>query len=116
MSDNANPYDKAHELVRALTVSPIYRDYLAAKNELEKNPEYKEKVVSLRTRQVEVNNTKIMGGEVSSAAINEITLEFAKLQQIEEIARFLNTESHFIQLLNDIQEIIRKALEKDLGV
>ena len=38
-----NPYDKAHELARAIKESDIFRNYMEAKEQIDKKPEYKEK-------------------------------------------------------------------------
>lgn len=111
---NINPYDKAHELAHAIIGNQVYLDYLAAKKTIDKNPEYKEMVIAFRTRQIEMNRAQALGEEISKDTINEITLEFAKLNQIQEIATFMESEGRFIQMFNDLQEIIQKAIEKDL--
>jgi cell fate (sporulation/competence/biofilm development) regulator YlbF (YheA/YmcA/DUF963 family) len=111
MVEAANPYDKAHELAQAIKASNVYLDYLAAKRELEKDQELKEKLLEFRTRQMEINRTQMLGGEVPDGNINEITLEFAKMNQKKEFADFFNAEGQFIQMFNDIQEIMQKAIE-----
>jgi len=115
MINNDNPYDKAHELARVITTSDVYLDYVAAKEEIEKNPEYKEKIYNIRSRQMELNKLQLLGEELPKDSVNEITLEFDKLNQINEIAEFFNAEGRFIQLFNDLQEIIQKAVAKGLG-
>ncbi len=115
MENKDNPYDKAYELARAITDSDVYLDYIAAKERIEKHPEYKEKIYNLRNRQMELNKLKLLGEEMAGDSVNEITLEFAKLNQINEIAEFFNAEGCFIQLFNDLQEIIHKAVAENLS-
>jgi cell fate (sporulation/competence/biofilm development) regulator YlbF (YheA/YmcA/DUF963 family) len=112
MVDPVNPYDKAHELTRAITDSEVYKKYVAAKIEVERNPEYKEKILAIRNRQMEINRAQIMGEEASNDTILELSQQFAKANQIKEIADFFNAESSFIQMFGDIQEIIQKGIGK----
>jgi len=108
-----NPYDKAHELVRAIQESDIYHDYIKAKHLVEEKPEYKEKILNFREKQMKLNHAQVFGEEVAEETIKEISLEYAKLNQVEEIARFMNAESQFIQMFNDIQKIIHDSLQVD---
>jgi len=109
--DVINPYDKAHELARAVTGSEIYKRYVAAKLAIEKNPEYQEKILKIRNQQMEFNRAQMLGQEVNSDSVLELSQMFAKANQIEEIAEFFNAEGAFIQLFNDMMEIIQNAVE-----
>ncbi len=115
MADSFNPYDKAHELARAIKDSDIFRSYMAARDEIEAIPEYKEKIFQLREKQMEINRAQVLGQEPSSHLMQELTLEFAKLNQQKEIASFFEAEARFIQMFNDVQEIIQKSIKDDLG-
>lgn len=110
-----NPYDKAHELARAVTSSDVYKNYVQAKNLIEDNPDLKEKIIDLRNRQLEVNRMEMFGKEVDNKKIEQITLDFAKLNQNPEFAQFFQAEAAFIQLFGDIQEILQKAIENGLA-
>ena len=109
--DVINPYDKAHELARAVTGSEIYKRYVAAKLAIEKNPEYQEKILKIRNQQMEFNRAQMLGQEVNSDSVLELSQMFAKANQIEEIAEFFNSEGAFIQMFNDMMEIIQNAVE-----
>ena len=41
MVETINPYDKAHELARAITDSEVYKRYVAAKLAVEQKPDRK---------------------------------------------------------------------------
>lgn len=110
----ANPYDKAHELARAIRDSEVYLNYLEAKRSVERSSDYKGKIYSIREKQMEVNRAQFMGDEPSPEMVQELALEFAKLNQHEEIAVFFETEARFLKMFNEIQEIIQKALQQDL--
>ncbi len=111
----SNPYDRAHELARAIKDSDVFRGYIAAKNEMEEKPEYKEKIFRLREKQIEINRAQVLGEEPAPALMQELTLEFAKLNQHKEIASFFEAEARFVQMFNDVQEIIQTSIKDDLG-
>ena len=106
-----NPYDKAHELARAITNNEVYKRYVAAKLAVEKNPEYQEKILKVRNQQMELNRAQMLGQEVNSDSVLELSQMFAKANQIEEIAEFFNAEGAFIQMFNDMMEIIQNAVQ-----
>ena len=111
MADVINPYDKAHELARAITGSEVYTRYVAAKSAVEKIPEYQEKILEIRNQQMVFNRAQMLGEEVDSDSVLQLSQMFAKANQIKEIAEFFNAEGAFIQLFNDMMEIIQNAVE-----
>ncbi len=112
---NSNPYDKSHELARAIRESEIYQRYVAAQRKLDQNLEAKEKIRNFRTLQMEVNQAHIMGQAVADDKVAQVTLEYAKINQEELIAEFFNAEGLFIQMFTDIQQIIQKSIESDFS-
>lgn len=113
MPHNGNPYDKAHELAAAIKASEMFTNYLAAKLQLEEKPELKEKIINLRQRQMEMNRRQMLGEEIKPEEVQEISLEYAKMNQNKGLGEFLKAEGVFIQMFNDIQEIIQKAIESE---
>jgi cell fate (sporulation/competence/biofilm development) regulator YlbF (YheA/YmcA/DUF963 family) len=111
MNDNNNPYDLAHELARAMKDSETYQRYVHAQKELAKNPAAQEKVLHFRALQMEVNQAQILGQNLSEDKVGQVTLEYAKLNQDNSIAEFLNAQGMFMKMFTDIQEIIQKHLE-----
>lgn len=111
---NTNSYDKAHELARAITKSEPYLNYCQAKKDVEKNPEWESKLLELRQRQAEYSRAQILGVEVPQETVQELSVEFAKANQIKEIESFFRAETAFVQMFNDLQEIINQAIERGL--
>lgn len=111
MADVMNPYDKAHELARAITGSEVYTRYVAAKSAVEKIPEYQQKILEIRNQQMIFNRAQMLGQEMDSDKVLELSQMFARANQIEEIADFFNAEGAFIQMFNDMMEIIQTAVE-----
>jgi cell fate (sporulation/competence/biofilm development) regulator YlbF (YheA/YmcA/DUF963 family) len=115
MSGSVNPYDKAHELARAIKESDTFRRYIEAKYQVEQIPEYKEQIYQLREKQMEINRAQVLGQDPAPALIQGLTLEFAQLSQKKEIADFFAAEARFIEMFNDVQEIIQKSIKEDFG-
>lgn len=111
MVNTTNPYDKAHELARAITNHEVYKRYVTAKAGVENNPGYQEMIARIRNQQLEVNRAQILGQEVDSNTVMELSRLFAEANQIGEIAEFFTAESSFIQMFNDVLEIIQKAVQ-----
>lgn len=114
MSCFVNPYDAAHDLARAIKNSDIFQDYVQAKKQVEQNPKFSEIVYAIRDKQMMVNRSQILG-EKNPEVVQELALEFAKANQHQEIARFFEAEGKFVQMFNDLQEIIQKAMRQELG-
>jgi len=111
MTNNNNPYDLAHELARSITDNETYQRYIKAQMELDQNPEAKEKVRQFRALQMEVNQAQILGQNLPDDKVQQVTLEYAKLNREKSIADFFTAEGMFMQMFTDIQQIIQKSLE-----
>ncbi len=108
---NQNPYDKAHELARAIKDSETYQRYVQAQKQLQQNPEAEEKIRQFRNRQMEVNQAQILGQALDDDKVTQLTVEYAKLNTDKLIAEFFNAEGQFVQMFTDIQQIIQKSME-----
>lgn len=112
MTNNSNPYDLAHDLARAIKDHETYQRYINAQKELEEKPEAKEKIRQFRALQVEVNQAQILGQDLPDDKVQQLTIEYAKLNRDKSIADFFMAEGMFIQMFTDVQQIIQNSLEK----
>ncbi len=110
MTEN-NPYNKAHELVRAIMENETYQRYVTAQKRLAQNPEAIEKIRQFRSLQMEVNQAEFLGQPVADGKVQQITLDYAKLNQNKSIAELFQAEGMFMQMFTDIQQIIQKGIE-----
>lgn len=108
---NGNPYDKAHELARAIKDSEAYQRYALAQQQLSHDTAAMERVRTFRSLQMEVNRAQILGQELPRDKASQVAVEYAKLNQDDNIAEFLNAEGMFMQMFTDIQQIIQKSIE-----
>lgn len=111
-----NPYDKAHELVRAIKADGRYQSLVAAQRLLDSDPEAKKKLDLFRNMQMEVNQAEILGQPVADEQVQQVAVEYAKLSRNKIIAEVFDAEAAFIQLFSDVQQIIQKGLESDFTV
>lgn len=111
---DSNPFDKAHELARSIRQSPAYERYLHAKREIDKHPDCKDKILKVRSRQMELNRAHILGEELPADSMAELSRELSALNQYAEIAEFFAAETAYINMFQYIQNIIQDALDVDL--
>ncbi len=109
-----NPYDKAHELAKAITNSEQYLNYVNVKGLIEGNEELTGKLLQLRNLQMRLNVAEELDEEARQELINQINGEFTTLNQIEEVREFFQAENQFVLMFNDIQQIIQKKIEEGL--
>lgn len=106
-----NSYDIAHQLARSITNSQAYNEYLQAQQAIEEDQELKKNILDFRNKQMEMNRLQFVGDEIPTDLVNEVSREFAKLNTKHLAAEFFEAEAKFVQMFNDIQEIIQKAVQ-----
>ena len=70
-----NPYDKVHELVKAIKESDEVKEYLEIKEEVYKDEKNKEMIKDFREKQMEVQSLLMQGQEAEN---EKFILEYVK--------------------------------------
>lgn len=109
-----NPYDKVHELVRALKESEEVKQYLAIKEELYKDEKNKEMVKNFRDMQAEVQSLLMQGKEADSEKMEKLQNLYQILVSNPKIKEFFDKEVQFDVMLSDIYKIIGEGLKEIL--
>lgn len=109
-----NVYDLAHELARALSQCPEYRDFSRAREELDKDIQAKNMLKDLRTRQLEVETLKLFGKPTEEAQKNLENL-YSIVSYNSLLRQYLEAEARFAVLMSDIQSIIARAVGLDFN-
>lgn len=109
-----NPFDKARELAQSIKQSQAFKRYLAAKQVLDRHPDYKQKILKVRTVQMEVNRAHVLGTELPADLLSELSQQLAEANQYHEIAEFFAAETDYVNMFQEIQNIINSALDADL--
>lgn len=106
-----NPYDKVHELVRALKESNEVKEYLALKEELYKDEKNKEMIKDFRDKQVEVQTLLMQGKEAEQEKIEKLQALYTILASNLKIKEFFDKEVAFDVMMSDIYKIIGEGIK-----
>ena len=107
-----NPYDNAHELVRALKNCKEVKEYLELKEELYKDEKNKEMIKDIRDKQMEIQNLLMQGKEAEQEKIEKLQSLYAILASNVKIKEFFDKEIALDVMLSDIYKIIGEALKE----
>lgn len=109
-----NPYDKVHELVRALKDSREVSEYVALKEELFKDEKTKEMIKDFREKQVEVQSLLMQGKEAEQEKMEKLQSLYSILASNVRVKEFFDKEVAFEVMLSDIYKIIGEGLKEIL--
>lgn len=111
-----NAYDEANDLAKALKESTEYKNFLAAKEKLEKDPQKFEMAKDYIRKQMEFQSIQMMGQELSEEQVKSYNTLADTIMGITEIAEFFQAQMYFSVIFQDITDIIAKAVDLDLGL
>ena len=106
-----NPYDKVHELVRAIKESEEVKEYLQIKEEVYKDEKNKEMIKDFREKQMEVQSLLMQGQEAEAEKMEKLQNLYQILASNIKVKEFFDKEVRFDVMLSDIYKIIGEALK-----
>ncbi len=106
-----NPYDKVHELVRAIKESDEVKEYLAMKEEIYSDEKNKELIKDFREKQMEVQSLLMQGKEAEKEKMEKLQNLYQILVSNVKVKEFFDKEVRFDVMLSDIYKIIGEALK-----
>lgn len=106
-----NPYDKVHELVRAIKESDEVKNYTKIKEELYADDKNKEMIKSFRDMQTEVQSLLMQGKEADEQKMEKLQNLYQILVANPKIKEFFDKEVQFDVMLSDIYKIIGEGLK-----
>ncbi|MCF8566183.1 YlbF family regulator [Alicyclobacillus tolerans] len=106
-----NPYDKAHELAKALRSSEAGAALLAAKEKIEQDPATFNMVQDYRKRQWELGQRQIAGEVVSDIEKQDLAQLLETVMLNGDAKAYIEAERQLEGLLWDIQGILTKTTE-----
>ena len=106
-----NPYDKVHELVRAIKESDEVKQYLKIKEEVYKDEKNKEMIKDFREKQMEVQSLLMQGQEAETEKMEKLQNLYQILASNIKLKEFFDKEVRFDVMLSDIYKIIGEALK-----
>ena len=109
-----NPYDKVHELVRAIKEREQVKEYLKIKEELYKDEKNKEMIKDFREKQTEVQSLLMQGQEADAEKMEKLQSLYQILVSNPQVKSFFDKEVQFDVMLSDIYKIIGEGLKEIL--
>ena len=106
-----NPYDKVHELVRAIKDSDEVKQYMQIKEELYADDKNKEMIKNFRDMQTEVQSLLMQGKEADEEKMEKLQSLYQILVANPKIKEFFDKEVEFDVMLSDIYKIIGEGLK-----
>lgn len=105
-----NVYDKAHELARALTDSSEWKALVEARALLEADEQVKNMYISLRNKQMELQQKQMSGQELTQEDVEAWQKQYEITAMHSDVSKVLQAEQRFSQIFEDIQKILYEAL------
>lgn len=106
-----NVYDTANKLAGEIKLSQEYLDYKNAKEEVDRNPAFKEKVAKFEELRYAIQLETIKGEEQEKDKVEETKKLYAELVQDPMVKKYFEAEFKFSILLADINKIIAESVE-----
>lgn len=110
-----NPYDKAHELARALQASGEYRALLAAKEAIAADPDARKMVEDFLRKQME-REYEVFAGKEDAAKTEALQRMYELLAMNSKAREFLAAYSRFQRTMADISKIIGESVTEGLDI
>ncbi|PWI58074.1 YlbF family regulator [Sulfoacidibacillus thermotolerans] len=107
-----NPYDKAHELVRALRESEEFRAMKKAVEQVGSDEQAKRMILDFHMKQLEFERKRLLGEETSQQDQADLQKLYDVLQLHTAVRDYLRAEYQFGVIVQDIQKIIADALQE----
>ena len=111
-----NVYDEANRLAKALKEANEYKNFLKAKEKLEKDPKKFDIARDYIRKQMEVQSMQMMGQELTEDQISSYNTLANTIMGMPEIAEFFQAQMYFSVIFQDITDIIAKAVDMDMGL
>jgi cell fate (sporulation/competence/biofilm development) regulator YlbF (YheA/YmcA/DUF963 family) len=107
----ANPYDKARELAAAIRESDEYREYLAAKEKAQQNPELVAALNDYQEKQFELQKKQIVGEAIGPEVMAQMQNLYQILARDPAAAQYLNAQIRFALMANDVYSVLGDVLK-----
>lgn len=106
-----NPYDKCHELARAIKESQEYKEYKEIKEKVKAVPDLKNKIEEFEKIRYEEQVLALQGEKQSEEKIKKLQELYTILVQNEDVKLYFDKEVRFNVLIADINKIIGEAIK-----
>ncbi len=106
-----NVYDYAHSLAKAIKGSPEHKALKNAAKKLENDPTAKKMLLDFRRAQLELQQQKMSGLEISSEQQEKLNKLYEVIYLNQTVKEYLEAEYRFSVLFADIQKIVAETVQ-----
>lgn len=106
-----NVYDTANKLASELRTSKEYLDFKKSKEDIQKNPEWKEKISQFEKARYELQVFSLKGEQQDKEKIENMQKLYLELIANEQIKNYFELELKFNVMLADVNKIIAESVE-----
>lgn len=106
-----NIYDTANKLAHELKTSNEYLDFKKIKEELDSNPELKNKIAEFEKARYEIQVFSLKGEEQDKEKVENMQKLYLELIQNEKVKDYFEKELKFNVVLADVNKIIGEAVQ-----
>lgn len=104
-----NVYDEAHSLANAIKNSEEFKQYDAAKNLLENNPEVDKMVKDFQAKSIEIQAKQMTGTELGEDEMNQLQKLYGIIAMDPIAGDYFQKEMRFSLMMQDVYGIIGEA-------
>lgn len=106
-----NVYDTANKLAQELKTSSEYLDYKRIKEELDQNPNIKEKLREFEEKRYAVQLEALKGEEQEKTKLEDMQKIYVELMENELAKSYFEKELKFNVLIADVNKIIAESVQ-----
>ena len=106
-----NVYDTVNKLAKEIKESEEYINFKEAKQAINLEPQYKEKISEFEKARYEEQINTIQTGKTDSGKMAKIQGLYSELIQIPEIKKYFDAEIQFNVMIADVNRIIAEAVK-----
>jgi len=103
--------DKARELASEIRNSEEYKNYAAAKERAQANPQLVESLNDYQQKQFELQKKQMLGEEIGAEAMEQMQKLYQILAQDPLAAEYLQAQVRFALMVNDVYGVLADVLK-----
>ncbi|WP_206458074.1 YlbF family regulator [Anaerovorax sp. IOR16] len=105
-----NPYDKAHELAKALKESQEYKNYIAKKEEISQNAELSAMINDFQDKNMKMQTQQMLTGNADQNIMEQVQSLYQIVMADPLAAEYMQAELVFTKLVSDVYGILGEVI------
>ncbi len=105
-----NVYDQAHALKTAIKESEEYKQYSAAKERMEAQPELAAMLHDYQGQQLTVQGKQMMGEDVTAEMLQQVQNLYQIMMKDPLAAEYLQCEMRFAVMMQDVYQLLSEVV------